>query len=437
MPAAFDELALRLANTVAAPWAQAALSYSPVDVSTYEVLFKQVGFVLPSALKAELATRGAFELCAVPDAEEHHETDDGVDASEALSDLRGPLWAGRNVLRGGVHLLSPAELFGTYRGQRLGTRGQVELGSLWVFAAPRGYVWVDAFALDARAGSSRVDGEYPVVPFHEDDMGEEFDLLEPDGSLRHARPSLDAWARWVSDEIENTVKALEAAGVTRVAAPPGPKGPAQVVDLAPYLAEVAQGQKWSSWVEAIWRQALRQGSVEAAQQVLRDVGTMVTRPSEADYKLPGALDLWHRLPRHGPFSRRAALAELWSDRQPEGDAETQVAFDVFLGSLEHDHVAPLAVFDALQPAAWSDRGLATAAATRWARALLWALGPARCCGRWGPPSPPTCTKPRRSCTGLKTATAATPNCRCGCDSSPSPAAPACCEARLRPRAHLA
>lgn len=374
MPTAFDELPRRLADTVGAAWATAAVRFTPVDVHAYDVLFKQVGFTLPASLRAELVARGAFELAAVADADE---TDEGVDTKEALSDLRGPGWAGRNVLGGGLHLLRPSELFGTYRSQRLGATALAELGSLWVFAGPNGgYVQVDAFAFDGRPDRARSDGgEVPIVPFHEDDMGEAFDLLEADGSLRHTRPSLDAWSRWLCDEIVDAVKALEAAGVTRMRAST-PSAPAEAPDLTPYRAQVAAGKKWSSWVEGIWREAFRSGSVDTARSVLDDIGTLVTQPSVADYKLPGALDLWHRLPRHGPFSRRAALAEVWSRRTLEGDAATQVAFDVFLGSLETDQVAPIAVFDTLQTAAWSDRSATTTTATRWARALLWALGPA-------------------------------------------------------------
>lgn len=370
MPTAFDELPHRLANTVGAAWATAAVRFTPVDVHAYDVLFKQVGFTLPASLRAELVARGAFEVAAVADGDE---TDEGVDANEALSNLRGPGWAGRNVLRGGLHLLRPSELFGSYRSQRLGASAMDELGSLWVFAGPNGgYVEVDAFAFDGRPGRAAGDGaEYPIVPFHEDDMGEEFDLLEADGSLRHTHLSLDAWSRWLCDEIVDAVKAIEAAGVTRMRAS-APSAAAEAPDLTPYLA---QGKKWSSWVERIWREALRSGSVDTARAVLDDIGTLVTRPSVVDYKLPGALDLWHRLPRHGPFSRRAALAEVWSRRSLEGDAATQVAFDVFLGSLETDQVAPMAVFDTLQTAAWGDRNATTTTAS-WARALLWALGPA-------------------------------------------------------------
>lgn len=120
--------------------------------------------------------------------------------------------------------------------------------------------------------------------------------------------------------------------------------------VEPFELEKYSGKPWNKWVERIWRKALRVGSAEVARQVLADVGTLVTKPSEADYRLPSALDLMHRLPAE---LRREAVFEMWGASRPNLSASS---------------------LDALVPIAWPHRGPADSDDIRGARALLWTLG---------------------------------------------------------------
>lgn len=349
----FSALPQRLAGTLAADWAATAVISTPVDLDAWEELFLQVGFPFGDELRGVLARSGAFELLPFGNSE------------DVLRDLDGEGWAGRQVVLEGLHLLSPEELFETYSTQRLAASALAPLGGFWVFASPRHYLWTSAFAFDGRRAP------VSIVPFHEDDIHEQLEFAAPDGTLRHARPSLERWASWLVDEICLAVAQAEEAGCAP--ALKGRSAPARDVELEPFVAEVAAGKRWSSWVDGIWRAALRRGSVETARQVLDHVGTLVTRPGIEVWKLPGPLDLLHRLPAEGPRSRRAALLHLWNGRRPSHPAN-QVAYDALLGLVESSQRGPLESFRALQALAWSDRGPSTDEDVRWARALLWALG---------------------------------------------------------------
>ncbi|MBL8920976.1 MAG: hypothetical protein JNJ54_19085 [Myxococcaceae bacterium] len=360
----FASLPQRLAGTLAGDWAAGAVVSRPVDLGAWEELFLQVGVPLSDELRGVLTRAGAFELLSFGEAD--HEEDGGrLRPTEFLRELHGPGWAGRQAVLEGLHLLSPEELFETYTSQRAAASALAALGGFWVFAAPRHSLWTSAFAFDAR--SARLS----IVPFHEDDIHEQLDLERPDGTLPHAQPSLAQWAGWLLDEICLAVRQAEDAGcapaLTRRASP------TREVELAPFLAEVASGKRWSAWVDGVWRQALRRGSVETARQVLSHVGTLVTRPDLAPWKLPGALDLLYRLPAAGPGSRRVAVLQLWNGKRPASPLN-QVAYDTLLGLLESEAPAPLDTLRSLQAVAWSYRGPPADDEVRWARALLWALG---------------------------------------------------------------
>lgn len=361
----FATLPQRLAGTLAAEWASSAVLATSVDVSAYEELFLQVGFPLADELRGVLTRSGAFELLAFGDSHDREDEPEVLQPDEFLRDLDGAGWAGRHLVLEGLHLLSPEELFETYSTQRMAAAALAPLGGFWVFASPRRYLWTSAFAFDGRRP------QRSIVPFHEDDIHEQLDFEQPDGTLRHAQPSLERWAAWLVDDVCRAVRAAEEAGCAP--ALKGRPASAREVDLAPFLAEAAAGKKWSSWVDGIWRQALRRGSVETAREVLAHVGTLTTRPALPVWKLPGALELLHRLPSEGPRSRRAALLHLWSGRRP-AHPTNQVAYDTFLGLVEGTQPGPRASLLALQSLAWADRGPSTDEDVRWARALLWALG---------------------------------------------------------------
>lgn len=322
----FHQLAERLRGTIADAWAR-GIRFEKVDVAAYERLFVQAGFPFPRELRDELELRGAFDVPALDDDE----------AQDVLADQRGEGWAGRALLSKGLRLLTPSELFQSYAAQRAGALADERLGSLWVFASPLRSLWTDAFALDASGG---------VRSFHEDAIGEDLDL-------GLTAQSFEAWERDVTDEVVAAVQALTAEGAK-------PFG-AAVNEQTPFKLDeyVSSGKKpWNTWVERIWRQALRVGSPEIARQVISDVGTLITRPSEADYRLPSALDLMHRLP---PDLRREAVIEMWGSARPENQT-LRAALD-----------APPDL-RSLVPIAWPHRGRADSDDVRWARALLWLLG---------------------------------------------------------------
>jgi hypothetical protein len=361
-------LADRLGQTIAARWAETAVVRSAVDPAAYVELFRQVGLPLATTLLTELELHGSFEIVPFGEPSDEDEGEDEDSASDLVRGLRGPGWAGRDAVTRGLHLLPPEALFETYRSQRHAAMRQGSLGAFWVFAAPRSYLWTSAFAFDGRRAG---DGPLPIVPFHEDDIHEQLAVQHADGSLRHARATLEAWAAWLVDEICATVSRLEADGCQTVRAGSPPR-PAVELDLASMLAEVDAGKRWTSWERAS-QTALRRGSVAMARQVLDQVGTLVTRPNVATWKLPSALDLLYRLPTEGPRSRRAAVLSAWGPLRPDTPA-TRVAFDTLVGLADSADSAPVDVFEALRLPAWADRGPADRDEVRWARALLWALG---------------------------------------------------------------
>ncbi|MBL8921778.1 MAG: hypothetical protein JNJ54_23170 [Myxococcaceae bacterium] len=364
----FEALRTSLSSTIAGPWAKQALRFAPVDVEAYETLFLQTGLTLPAPLRAELISHGAFEWLPIRD-EEAAQDEELVPFEELLREVRVP-WAGRNLLSRGLHLLTPAELLQTFRSQRAAASAWAPMGAMWVFAAPRDYLWAEAFAFDTRFR------EYAVVPFHEDAIGESLEVAQS-GPLRHSQANLTAWAQWLCDQISMTVERLAREEPTRTFEASSPPV-AQPIELRDWEERVAGGALWSSFAVPVWREALRSGPSAMAARVLDDVGTLVTKGSIPDYQLPSPIDLLHRLPLEGPTSRRAAVLEMWAHRRPglEVAAPVHVAFDLFLSRAHQASVAPREVLRELTPIAWADRGPAADEDTRWARALLWALGPA-------------------------------------------------------------
>lgn len=315
----FHQLAEQLRGTIAAEWVN-SIRFEKVDVGAYERLFVQAGFPMPKALRDALAVRGAFSIPPVDDEE-----------NGALEGRRGPA---AELMSGGLRLLSPSELFDAFSGQRAGASADERLGSLWVFAAPRRYLWTEAYALDTSGD---------VRAFHEDDISEVLDLGRPAQSFAD-------WERTLTEQVISLVKTLADAGTE-------PFG-AKRDDVEPFELAKYTGKPWNAWVERIWRQALRLGSVDVARQVITDVGTLITKPSEADYRLPSALDLMHRLPAE---LRHAAVLEMWGSARPENPT--------VLATLED-----ASLMRSLVPIAWPHRGPADSDDVRWARAVLWLLG---------------------------------------------------------------
>ena len=348
----FDTLATRLAGTSGAAWGRDALRFEPVDIAAYELVFTQAGFVMPRSLGALLRERGAFELRSI----------DGDEAREAVHELRAG--DARDILSAGLHLLSPDELATTLQVQRLAASAEVTLGSFWVFAAPHHYLHTEAHAFDVRFC---VDGEYACVPFHEDDIGELVDIADG-GPIRGASPSFEAWAHGLTEQLVRAVSALdglELRASTSVRTP---------LDLSSYVAECNAGKPWSAWVEGIWRPALQREHRDVARRIVEEVGTLVTKPAEPEYRLPGALDLLQRLPREGAYSRRMGMLEMWQRRRPDDLPTLAPAMTYLVDHVHEAAPAPKALLDDLVAVAWRHRGPPVEADVSWARALLLALG---------------------------------------------------------------
>ena len=312
-------------------WARKALTFHAVDVAEYELVFAQAGVALPDQLRRELVEHGAFELAP------------GKRARDAIP-----------LLAHGQRLLSPQQLIETHLDDL--RFGHEEIGALWVFVAPPAPEGRTKFALDLRFGTmiAPVDPQTIVSNIHQ----------APGTPLPGHAPDFD---NWLVGFVEQIVAAVSARPGDLVAARPH----SNQVDVIG-ATEQARNAGWRKLTNRVWRPVLRVCDPATANAIIDEIDDPLTARS-SNREVPHPIDLLHRLPTRGPYSRRRAFFEVIAEIQPEHGALV-AAYDWLHEHAEDDAPAPRALFRDPTEIGWAHRKASRDRDMRWARGLLWAMG---------------------------------------------------------------